>query len=138
MDQGIVTTARGAKLSMHELRMKAMRPLNSNFDQKDKIQPRKEPPRQVNINGFMPSMVGVTARAPAPGVVQSATVEDDEDAPSMADLTGVIVDTPKHLKERPTDAAAAANDALKGIMQDLDQYKERKQQDAPKRRSKES
>lgn len=138
-DPGIVTTARGGKLNMHELRMKAKRPMSMG-DQKDKVPARHEPVRQLNINGFMPSMAGVV-RPNQPQNIPTETVDEmpEDENPSIADLTGIIIDTPKHLKEKPENAANAANDALKGIIQDLEQYRDRPRDEATtKRRAKQS
>lgn len=138
-DPGIVTTARGGKLNMHELRMRAKRPMSMG-DQKDKVQPRREPVRQLNIIGFMPSMAGVTRPNQPQNIPAEIITEMSEDEnPSIADLTGIIIDTPKHLKAKPGDAATAANDALKGIIQDLEQYRDRPRDEATtKRRAKQS
>lgn len=143
MDQHTVRTARGGFVNMMELRNKAKRPLVMG-DQKDKIEPQKQPPKQVNIQGFMPSMAGVVqpplAEKPAEKerVVYEAVPEEDEQ--TMADVTGIIVDRPKFLKEKPGDPLEAADSTLKGIMGELAQYRQRKvEQDVkPTKRQKSS
>ncbi len=133
-----VVTARGFVLNFEELAMKAKKPLRaSNIDLKDKIEPQKMPSRQINIAGFVPdiSKVAKPMKATEQATAQLAT-PPEEPQPSMADLTGVTVDTPTRFKEKPADPTAAANETLREIITDLDQYKVRDATDNSKQTKK--
>lgn len=134
MDPGHIRTMRGSILNMNELRNKSKKPINSNVDQKDKIQVRKDPPRANNTRGFVPSMEGVTMRSGSLQEKAIARVEalPDEDKPTMADLTGVIVDRPGRAKTE--DPMAAADEVLKGIIDSIPAG--RKLDDTARRRAK--
>ena len=125
MDEGIVKTLRGHSLNMHELRNKAKQPL-SQGDSRDKLPPQKQPEIQPTVQGFMPSMEGVarpqTKKPTPPEIVKAAQIVEN-DQPTAADFTGVIVDSPRRLKERPADAEEAANAALSEIIGDLEAQK---------------
>jgi hypothetical protein len=132
-DPGIVKTMRGANLSMYELRMKSKKPLTSGADAKDKVSSRQMPPKQLNVVGFMPSMEGM---APPQQSTEAAPPERlrpmrpiggreviEEDATTMADLTGIVVD--KSTKGRPEDPNAHVDETFNEIMGELHQQKER-------------
>ena len=124
-DQGIVTTLRGHKINMHELRNKAKQPLVQG-DQKDKLPPQKQPEIQPTVQGFMPSMEGVArpqTKKPIPPEIVKAEQIVENDQPTAADFTGVIVDKPRRLKERPDNVEEAANAALSEIIGDLEAQK---------------
>lgn len=127
MDPGHVMTARGYLLNMDQLRVKSRRPLIDNVDHKDKVQPQKRPVKQLNMRGFMPSSEGVAppafsyqarAQPVLPRVVEP-------DSTSLADLTGVTVDSPRHLREKPANSVEAADSTLREIMGELDQFRNR-------------
>jgi hypothetical protein len=139
MDQGIVTTLRGQKINMHELRNKAKQPFLPVVDHKDKVQPQKQPPRQPNIHGFMPSMNGVARPQTAqvkPVEIVRAEQKVAEEQPTPADFTGVVINSTRRLKERPADVEAAANDALNEIIGDLEKYKKDVEPIKPRRGAK--
>jgi hypothetical protein len=116
MAHGTVLTAKGVRLNMDELMMKARRPMKLVGDQKDTIKSAPRPAAQSRVRGFVPSAQGV----PDPIVQVVETVQDD--GPSMADYTGLTVDNPRSLKEKPVDSMAVATDTLQEIMGDLKQY----------------
>src|ERR1700733_8065582 len=113
MSVGFVTTARGFRLNMGELKMRQKAPMNMVGDKKDKVEKMQRPVRQINVQGYMPSMEGVVrpqaimaetaaVGAPAP----PGAPPRDEYQPSMADFTGIIVENSGG--ERPDSAADAA------------------------------
>lgn len=110
-----VITARGERLNMAELKLKARRPIMPP-EVASTVKPQQQPPRQANIRGFMPSMEGVTRRI-GPNTTKGSTPV--QDGPSIADYTGVTVDHFKHLEARPEDALSAANQTLTEIITDL-------------------
>src|SRR5579863_9424107 len=134
-DPGIVKTMRGANLSMHELRLKSKKPLVSSADAKDKVSIRQMPPKQLNVVGFMPSMDGVAKSVQSTETVPVERLRPmrpiggrevmEEDATTMADLTGIIVDKPQQLKERPANPDAHVDETFAEIMGELHQQKER-------------
>ncbi|SRR5258708_5870238 len=139
MDPGHVRTMRGAILNMPELRLKSKKPEQSNVDHKDKIQLRKEPPKVNNIRGFIPSMEGVAVRSGSRHEKVAAKIEalPEEDKPTLADMTGVIVDRPfVPGQNKSEDPVATAGEVLKGIIDNIP--KGRKLDDTPRRRSKQS
>jgi len=118
-----VVTARGLVLNFEELVMKARKPQQANANLKDTVTPQKLPTRQINIAGFVPDSSGV-AKPPQPSVVAPASAPE-RPLPSMADLTGITVDTPTRFKEKPADPTGAAHETLQEIISDLDQFKAR-------------
>lgn len=125
MARGVVITARGERLSMDELIMRSQKPKSQEGDMKDTVPSRKAPPRQLNMRGFVPSAVGVPAQ------IGTQRVEIVKPAASIADFTGIKIDTPKRLKSRPQDTEEATNEALREIMTDLEQYDTRRQKKTP-------
>jgi hypothetical protein len=136
MDPGLVRTMRGSIISMPELRSKSKRPIANNVDQKDKIQVKKTPAITNNIRGFVPSMDGVVMRSGSKRELnrRAEIAAIEEDKPTMADMTGVIVD--KRPPQRPDDTMAAADEILKDIIGQIPPG--RKLDDAPRRRSRQS
>jgi hypothetical protein len=90
---------------------------------KDTVSLRKPPPRQLNMRGFVPSAGGV------PTQIRTEAAEPKQQ-PSIADFTGIKVESPKRLKARPEDPQAAANEALREIMTDLEQFETRRSKKA--------
>lgn len=136
MDPGHVRTMRGALLNMTELRSKSKKPVQSNVDQKDKVQVRKEVPKANNIRGFVPSMEGVAIRSASRQEKVAAQIEAlaIEDRPTLADMTGIVVDKPLPGQGKSEDPLADAGEVLKGIIDNIP--KGRKLDDTPRRRAK--
>lgn len=133
-DPGIIRTMRGANLNMYELRMKSKKPLSQQGDLKDKVATRQMPPKQLSVVGFMPSMEGIAApiqsteTAPErlrPMRPMGGKEILDEDETTMADLTGIIVDKPRQLKERPSDPNAVVDKRFEEIMGELHDQREK-------------
>jgi hypothetical protein len=130
MDAGIVRTMRGGFLNMHELRTKSKKPLTKT-DNKDTVTLRKVPPKQLNVVGFVPSMTGV-AKPVQPDVSEEniramrpiSGNTNGDDNPSIADFTGVVIDKPKFLKEKPENLEDVVTDTYKEIMGELKKHQE--------------
>jgi len=138
MDPGHVRTMRGTILNMAELRIKSKKPVQSNVDQKDKVQIWKEPSKSNNIRGFVPSMDGVDVRSGSRHEKVAAQIEamPEEDRPTMADMTGVVVERPLPGQSKSEDPLATAGEVLKDIIDNIP--KGRKLDDTTRRRSKQS
>jgi hypothetical protein len=123
MAHGTVITAKGKKLDFAKLVMKARQPIAQVGDPRDNSVVRQTPPPvQLNVRGHMPSHANI--KPPVATAVPAVAVKPHETR-SLADYTGVKIDEPKHLRERPENPMATANEALAEIMTDLEKYKGR-------------
>lgn len=134
LDPGHVRSMRGLIVNMHELRTKAKRPIQL-VDAKDKVHLRHEPVKTKNIRGFVPSLEGVSVRS---GSKQEKSAREipvvlEEDLPTMADMTGVIIEKRPGIK-KPEDSTVAAQEILASIIDNIP--KGRKLDDVPRRRAK--
>jgi len=111
MSAGQVTTARGDILNLDLLIEQSKRPIGYK-EPKSEVAPRPSMKKRVpiNVRGFSPSTDGMKVpempaeiRANLPATAKPATPSafrraDDKTAQSLADLTGVRVDKPKHVR----------------------------------------
>ena len=109
--QGIITTARGHKLNVNELKAKATRRTVSPTGTITVREPPK--PKPLNLRGHQPEMLtqpSPNAQAGMRGEPISQPV-DAKEVPSQADFTRMVVkDSPN--RKKSTDANAVLDDIL--------------------------
>ena len=118
MANGSVTTARGDVLNFDALQDAASRPLGIK-DAKSEIAPKARQPVAINVRGFVPAQGDAEAPVlPEVKVEQGSKVNPHQT--TLADMTAIKMDEPRHLKEKPEDALAASDEALGSIMKQLE------------------
>lgn len=134
MPQGWVTTARGEALNIDELKDKANLPIAKAKQTKTEVPSRDYRNRKpINVRGFQPGAGGHKAQEMPEGVADTvAKLHPDEkpvddDATTLADVTGIKVKPSKaaveRAKARANDDTApeeAAAEALTEILGDLE------------------
>jgi hypothetical protein len=107
----IVRTARGRNLDIDDLKLRQRKPMNK-LDMKDKIEKMQRPTHQPTIHGHMPSMEGVMQ--PTAVIVESIQQEDE---PSIADFTGIVVEGSGERPENLPDATTTLNTIIGNLEQ---------------------
>lgn len=147
MPRGYVTTARGEVINMDALKESATSPLVK--QPKSEIQKKKVSRRRpLNIRGYKPTAGSATVPE-MPDEVREALAHKEGKKPerkatpssfsesgkveSMADITGLKIKEPKHLKEKPKDAAQASSEALGEILTELQGGNKEEEEKSPRR-----
>ncbi len=121
MSAGPVTTARGRRLHMGELKLRQRKPSGATADMRDTVQRRERSAKPVNVRGHIPSLNGVINTSQSINVPKSIVVEETPEH-SIADYTSVVID---NSDGRLDKSSVDVSDALDTIIGDLEQMRKR-------------
>ncbi len=120
MALGTVVTAKGKRLDFAELVRYLRRPIQPVADPTATVTRQQPLAKEIRARGHIPTLNGVSkpvvaAVVPPPEAAAPKPTRVVENR-SLADYTGVTIDEPKHLKERPENPVQSANEALAQIL----------------------